>query len=376
MKLLLKSLILCLVMLVSQAILVSAQALDENPKQQAVSAADIGESWPFTVDSGIVECIEPRQIVFHHDGVIYALNGEALSYREDLGWRDPAPIQKDITRLYFFTSKAALDSVIEVGLSLCDEESPFTFSMQPLRNPNQAEAEDEGEIVRDFSMESMTTVTPLTAEQRVVRAVEQGENWPFTVNEGIVECVAPRRIVFHYGDVIYALNGDAMSQREAMGWQDPAPIQRDITRLRFFTSKAALDSVVEVGLSLCAADTPFQSAITFDGNPDVKYVTLNASDIGDSWPFTVYMGVVECVEPRRIVFHHEDVTYALNGEAMSQREEMGWQDPAPIQRDITRLRFFTSKAGLDSVVEVGLSLCDEESPFRSSVQGLQRNDSD
>lgn len=104
------------------------------------------------------------------------------------------------------------------------------------------------------------------------------------------------------------------------------------------------------------------------------YVTAAAH--GESWPFIIDDGIVECIEPKQIVFHHGDVTYALNGEARDQMVVEGWQDPTPLQREVQQWVFFTGPASLDSLVEVGMSLCEPDSPFRSSMQGFRRNDSD
>ena len=49
---------------------------------------------------------------------------------------------------------------------------------------------------------------------------------------------------------------------------------------------------------------------------------LHKSDYGDSWPFSVEEGQVECIEGFAVVFHSGNQTYALN-EAARMNKQFG-----------------------------------------------------
>ncbi|SEM67324.1 DUF2511 domain-containing protein [Halomonas caseinilytica] len=78
-----------------------------------VTASEYGNDWPFTVDSGRVDCKPVDAAVFTHDGTAYQLNG-AASQRGypaiDPLWRENPDIPG---------TKVSLGKMIDVALSQC-----------------------------------------------------------------------------------------------------------------------------------------------------------------------------------------------------------------------------------------------------------------
>jgi hypothetical protein len=68
-------------------------------------------------------------------------------------------------------------------------------------------------------------------EGREVTKEEFGEDWPFTVERGFVDCTnlsgGLREAVFRSGGMTYALNGTARSRAKAQGYEDVMDIWRD-----------------------------------------------------------------------------------------------------------------------------------------------------
>jgi hypothetical protein len=80
-----------------------------------VTKADYGEKWPFTVDSGLLRCIGPRQeIIFVANGETYALNGTAKSNPK---YADIRPIWRDDPSIQGV--KISVQPLIFAGLDLC-----------------------------------------------------------------------------------------------------------------------------------------------------------------------------------------------------------------------------------------------------------------
>ncbi|WPD17984.1 DUF2511 domain-containing protein [Thermaerobacter composti] len=77
-----------------------------------ISAEDLGEEWPLTVDSGYLRC-DQQAVIFHHDGVDYAVNGTAKS--RGLPPIDPIWADGDIAG-----TKKDIGPLIQRGLTLCE----------------------------------------------------------------------------------------------------------------------------------------------------------------------------------------------------------------------------------------------------------------
>lgn len=78
---------------------------------QPVSAADFGDKWPLTVDSGVLRC-EEQAVVFRYEGVDYAVNGTAKSR----GYPPIDPIWADGD---LEGTKKDIGPLIQRGLELC-----------------------------------------------------------------------------------------------------------------------------------------------------------------------------------------------------------------------------------------------------------------
>ena len=81
----------------------------------AVASEQFGEQqWPFTVDSGRVDCLPGSVAVFKSDSVVYALNGLATS----AGYEDIGPIWKDDPAE--LSPKINIGPLLDAALDLCD----------------------------------------------------------------------------------------------------------------------------------------------------------------------------------------------------------------------------------------------------------------
>lgn len=79
-----------------------------------VSRADLGDAWPLTVESAVVECLPGRVLVVRAEGVTYALNGTA----KDRGnYADIDPIWRDNPSIEGL--KISLQPLLDRGLASC-----------------------------------------------------------------------------------------------------------------------------------------------------------------------------------------------------------------------------------------------------------------
>jgi hypothetical protein len=63
---------------------------DESARGRLVTKADLGDQWPFTVESGYVDCPDGVSAIFRTADAVYGLNGMATSR----GFAEPDPIRK------------------------------------------------------------------------------------------------------------------------------------------------------------------------------------------------------------------------------------------------------------------------------------------
>ena len=84
------------------------------PNPNLLKASDYGATWPFTVESGVVECHEDALITFSaNNGVTYGLNGtaQAAGYPSiDRIWKDNPKIPR---------TKISIGPILDKGLNLC-----------------------------------------------------------------------------------------------------------------------------------------------------------------------------------------------------------------------------------------------------------------
>lgn len=83
--------------------------------RRTVRKEDYGDAWPFTVESGVVRCVAPRnEVVFSSGGTAYAVNGTAKAndLYADIGsiWKDDPTIAG---------AKVSIGPILDLGLSLC-----------------------------------------------------------------------------------------------------------------------------------------------------------------------------------------------------------------------------------------------------------------
>lgn len=80
----------------------------------AISKADLGEKWPFTVEQGEVRCLNAGEVVFIAEGTTYAVNGTAEGRKL---YADIAPIWRDDPS--YPGLKVSIGPIIDLGLKLC-----------------------------------------------------------------------------------------------------------------------------------------------------------------------------------------------------------------------------------------------------------------
>lgn len=80
---------------------------------RAVTAAEYGDEWPFSVPSGRVDCRPSGSAVFVADGTTYALTGLAQSR----GYADVGPIWLDNPKIP--GTKVSLGAITKDALELC-----------------------------------------------------------------------------------------------------------------------------------------------------------------------------------------------------------------------------------------------------------------
>jgi hypothetical protein len=101
----------------------------KNESYKEITEADFGNEWPFTVDKGILVCVQyeeieglnpesMRGIIFTVGSTQYAINGTATSRAEELGYQSVIDIVKPDT-LIGGTYKMSIGPIIEEGLKIC-----------------------------------------------------------------------------------------------------------------------------------------------------------------------------------------------------------------------------------------------------------------
>ena len=88
-------------------------ARDPNSTSMDVSREMYGRAWPMKVESGRLECLPGRAVVFHTDGRTYAVNDIAVS--RELG-ENIRPIWRDNTNM---PGTKVFLILVDEGLKLC-----------------------------------------------------------------------------------------------------------------------------------------------------------------------------------------------------------------------------------------------------------------
>jgi len=84
---------------------------------------------------------------------------------------------------------------------------------------------------------------------RLITRRELGDNWPFTVASGVVDCVGQGIVVFKANGNVYALNGTAKTQAKRRGYMDDLGILRATTT--YPTMYVSTHEVIRIGLTQC-----------------------------------------------------------------------------------------------------------------------------
>jgi hypothetical protein len=85
------SLLVVAVILVNGNSCARSDSSNQTPEGRLVTKAEFGDEWPFTVDSGYVDCPDGLSAVFRTGSAEFGLNGMATSR----GFAEPDPIRKD-----------------------------------------------------------------------------------------------------------------------------------------------------------------------------------------------------------------------------------------------------------------------------------------
>jgi Protein of unknown function (DUF2511) len=95
--------------------------------QRSVASTDFGTEWPFTVNRGVLACVDGSAVVFTASGVTYALNDRARGQVTAKGWREADTITRT-TQMTGVASVARLDDAkrreIFRAYIACEEANP------------------------------------------------------------------------------------------------------------------------------------------------------------------------------------------------------------------------------------------------------------
>lgn len=97
---------------------------------------------------------------------------------------------------------------------------------------------------------SCSGAPPGAASGQVVSQAEFGDDWPLTVESGVVSCVPPGAVVFTAGGITYSLNGLAVSMSQNRGWFSVDQIW-STSEDPYGGPKKSLGGLIDMGRSLC-----------------------------------------------------------------------------------------------------------------------------
>lgn len=119
----------CAVFVVGFPILIATcVVILDKPAGQRITRSEHGESWPFTVEEGYLDCLRGFDVVFRSGGTTYALNGAAQhsGYEPiDPIWRSDPIMVAEYRELGVEDSvlqrlKVNISPFIKRGLDLCE----------------------------------------------------------------------------------------------------------------------------------------------------------------------------------------------------------------------------------------------------------------
>ncbi|WP_419950532.1 DUF2511 domain-containing protein [Candidatus Palauibacter sp.] len=84
-------------------------------QEREISRADFGETWPFTVGSGMLRCGPGDAVTFTADGTVYAVNGVATTFGSGV----------DIEPIWAYAPQPDIGVAVVERLSMADREAIF-----------------------------------------------------------------------------------------------------------------------------------------------------------------------------------------------------------------------------------------------------------
>lgn len=106
--------------------------------------------------------------------------------------------------------------------------------------------------------------TVASANSRIIREADFGEAWPFLVSQGELSCTRGSRVTFTANDIIYAVNGTAVSAGFAPIepiWKLDYALIEEISKAFGITPeqyvetetlvRISISPIIEAGLALC-----------------------------------------------------------------------------------------------------------------------------
>jgi hypothetical protein len=88
-----------------------------------MTAAEFGEAWPLTVDSGTVACEGSEGVGLvtftAPDGTVYAVNGLAQGFADGRGWHDIEAIWRADPAVASGSVRIDIGPILDRGLELC-----------------------------------------------------------------------------------------------------------------------------------------------------------------------------------------------------------------------------------------------------------------
>lgn len=149
---------------------------------------------------------------------------------------------------------ALICGVLGIGMAAVGQQGGGGRSLapaQPARTESAARATAPVTPSATITETATMTKTPIatTRPRGYVHRDDYGDAWPFTVDDGIVDCEPGDRIVFRVGRITYAVNGLAQSWAEQEGYADIRPIWRDDPKGQL--PKVSIHSIILLGMELC-----------------------------------------------------------------------------------------------------------------------------
>jgi hypothetical protein len=106
----------------------STKPQDPSAQRGYVDRKMLGDKWPLTVESGVLEC-SGGAVTFRSGGVVYAVNGLAMTWKRGIDidpiWAAPEPqwttFQGKKTNIA--PAKKSIAPLIDAGRALCEQTS-------------------------------------------------------------------------------------------------------------------------------------------------------------------------------------------------------------------------------------------------------------